>query len=317
MLIEKRFSYQMRDEVREVNRSRRAFIHEFHSAWIIVVVCLLACTFVISKPVQADIELPPTDYKVVSLSDEQSNDRWEMGHHINCYAGGGVEPMLDIMAWVTDYTGDQQPAKSAGYTFQWDHKIMPLGALPEGFTGEVPYKFDVRIEGDIKLQPDGYFSEVRAAVNGVGAVFLNPFSSPITYSGSFTGTAAPGTILQTILSASLYIIVSNRMTTEAQIIVDPYIYIDPAWEYASYFGVFQTPGPNDNGVWQRVNRDWMCECDLEPDGDVDGTDLYSFIQDFGRTNCGEGCLGDLNGDGKVDADDLVLFAGDFGKVNCK
>jgi hypothetical protein len=172
---------------------------------------------------------------------------------------------------------------------------MPLDTIPEGFTGEVPYRFAIRIDGNIIY--GGYFSEVRATVNGVGASFQNPVTSSISYSGSFSGSAEPGTTLQATLSASLWIYVSNRMTNEAQIIVDPYIYIEPTWEYAGFFGVFQSPGPNDNGVWQRVNRDWMCEFDLDSDGDIDGSDLSDYIE--------TGSFGDL-----------ATFATKYGRTNC-
>jgi hypothetical protein len=61
-----------------------------------------------------------------------------------------------------------------------------------------------------------------------------------------------------------------------------------------------------------------CEGDFEPDGDVDGTDLSVFAQEFGRTDCGSGppCEGDFDVDGDVDGTDLSIFAADFGRIDC-
>jgi hypothetical protein len=61
-----------------------------------------------------------------------------------------------------------------------------------------------------------------------------------------------------------------------------------------------------------------CTADLEPDGDVDGYDLYLLINDYGRTNCDEDppCLGDINGDLEVSGDDLILLADELGRTDC-
>ena len=61
-----------------------------------------------------------------------------------------------------------------------------------------------------------------------------------------------------------------------------------------------------------------CECDFEPDSDIDGTNLATFLSDYGRTDCnlGETCEGDLDGDDDVDIFELAVFAKDFGRTNC-
>ncbi|MEA3471594.1 MAG: carboxypeptidase-like regulatory domain-containing protein, partial [Thermodesulfobacteriota bacterium] len=62
----------------------------------------------------------------------------------------------------------------------------------------------------------------------------------------------------------------------------------------------------------------VCEGDFDGDGDVDGTDLFFFAADFGRTDCdvGDPCEGDFDGDDDVDGSDLAIFAEDFGKTDC-
>ena len=62
----------------------------------------------------------------------------------------------------------------------------------------------------------------------------------------------------------------------------------------------------------------VCEGDFDNDGDVDGSDLAVFAEDFGRTDCGTGepCEGDIDDDNDVDGSDLAVFAADFGRTDC-
>jgi hypothetical protein len=57
-----------------------------------------------------------------------------------------------------------------------------------------------------------------------------------------------------------------------------------------------------------------CDSDLDGDGDVDGTDLSVFAEEFGT--CTSNCSGDFEPDGDIDEQDLVGFAIGFGKDNC-
>jgi len=61
-----------------------------------------------------------------------------------------------------------------------------------------------------------------------------------------------------------------------------------------------------------------CEGDFDRDGDVDGSDLAIFAEDFGRIDCNltGDCEGDFDGDGDVDGSDLAVFAADFGRTDC-
>jgi hypothetical protein len=58
-----------------------------------------------------------------------------------------------------------------------------------------------------------------------------------------------------------------------------------------------------------------CESDFDCDGDVDGTDAFTFTTDSGRTNCSaqNPCNGDFDCDGDVDAEDETKFLEDFGR----
>jgi hypothetical protein len=59
-----------------------------------------------------------------------------------------------------------------------------------------------------------------------------------------------------------------------------------------------------------------CPGDFDDDGDVDGSDLAVFAEDFGRTDCSGDCEGGFDGDGDVDGSDLAVFAEDFGRTDC-
>jgi len=58
--------------------------------------------------------------------------------------------------------------------------------------------------------------------------------------------------------------------------------------------------------------------EIEPDGDVDGTDAVAFKNDFFRKDCVEldPCNGDFECDGDVDGTDAVKFKVDFFRKDC-
>lgn len=66
----------------------------------------------------------------------------------------------------------------------------------------------------------------------------------------------------------------------------------------------------------------QCEGDLNRDGDVDGRDLATFTEDFGRLDCPTEppCQGDIypigDPDGVVNEMDLAVFVADFGRTDC-
>jgi lysophospholipase L1-like esterase len=62
----------------------------------------------------------------------------------------------------------------------------------------------------------------------------------------------------------------------------------------------------------------LCEGNFDNDRDVDGSDFYVFVADFGRLNCdqGEVCEGNFDGDLDVDEGDLATFTADLGRIDC-
>jgi len=60
----------------------------------------------------------------------------------------------------------------------------------------------------------------------------------------------------------------------------------------------------------------VCECDLNGDGSCNVFDWFSFIEDWGRTDCSSDCECDLNGDGSCNVFDWFLFIEDWGRTDC-
>ncbi|NWH03824.1 hypothetical protein [Desulfobacter latus] len=62
----------------------------------------------------------------------------------------------------------------------------------------------------------------------------------------------------------------------------------------------------------------FCQSDLDKDHDVDESDVFIFLGEYGRTDCGTDliCRGDFDGDGDVDVTDFALFAKEMGSNAC-
>jgi hypothetical protein len=237
-----------------------------------------------------------------------------------------VEPMADAMAEAscagTSCSTIQcsHAAASAAVT----HRVgeRPSNPIPPGTPNLAQILNNIHIKAKYRIDAtlDGQIGGVQSSfsISGCNINFQASFTSPTYIDTFWEGTVQSGCVLWIAASAAADACVGGATTSTAQVVVDPFLQIDPTWEYAQYF-VVEQESLLVPGEWREVTRDWkyFCECDLEPDGDVDGMNLYAFMSDFGRTDCSGGCPGDLDGDGKVDDADLVLFAGDFGKVNCK
>jgi hypothetical protein len=239
--------------------------------------------------------------------------------------GVSVEPMADAMAQANCSGACSSPRSShASAAVSIAHKFgerlsNPLPPETPNYI-QILNNIPVVLRYKISASIDGPSGSVYAGfgILGCNTNFNRQYNAPTEYDGNWQGIVPIGCVMTISASASADAAVIGTSGTEAHATVDPFLQIDPTWEYAQHFIVEQGSSLVP-GEWREVTRDWMyfCECDLEPDGDVDGMNLYAFMSDFGRTDCSGGCPGDLDGDGKVDDADLVLFAGDFGKVNCK
>jgi hypothetical protein len=89
--------------------------------------------------------------------------------------------------------------------------------------------------------------------------------------------------------------------------------------FASGALTIQSKTVYSNRIWP-IRGTPPCPADLDNDGDVDGSDIDSFLEDWPRTDCCEAevdpCKADLDGSCSVDASDLAAFCLEFGRENC-
>jgi len=167
--------------------------------------------------------------------------------------------MLDIQANLSYYADSGSTSQSVSSILSWDHVILPLGNFPPGYDGgPIPYSFNIRVEGSIS--GGGSFGNISATAGGGG--YGTQGGQSISINQTYAGLAMPNTAISAALGAQIGLDASPYCKNSGgQIIVDPYIYIDPTWQYASNFGVFS---PDKNGVWTQVNRDWMTPVPIPP-----------------------------------------------------
>jgi hypothetical protein len=232
-------------------------------------------------------------------------------------SGKSLEPMADVMASGSasgNYNGGGSAGVGASACIETTHRIVerPGNPYPQN---SIPTNVKFRISNNTSGVGSAR-TEVRA-VSGGSTVCTQTLDQDGEVDDNCAMTSSLGTNI-TIRTCAEVSVNLTHGAGSAQAVGDPFLEVDPTWEYAQYF-VAKQESVVVLGEWKEVTRDWkyFCECDIEPDGDVDGSNLYAFKQDFGRTDCSGGCPGDLNGDGKVDDEDLLIFTTDFGKVNCK
>ena len=114
-------------------------------------------------------------------------------------------------------------------------------------------------------------------------------------------------------------------TTETTITVangfaNSYFVSDGSYLYTESSDFSSEPEPNG----RRINMgayggtlEAATSADFNHDGDVDGSDLTLFVDEFFRDDCSaeNSCNCDLDGDSDVDENDLSIFATQFGRVH--
>jgi hypothetical protein len=223
---------------------------------------LLPLTFLLASNSWA-ILVPPDEYEV--WSNDYDYYGWDdaAGGYVQRvwseqgFAGGGVEPMISLMCHLSNGGNEPVELKKATSLYK-KHQVMLKGEAPPGYqpTDPIPFTFQIRVAGDV-TGLGGYFTnKTQAGVDAQGKTFSSMPHS-IDYEDTLTGQTPAGTILTAYVGAEIHLIVPGGGLAEGQIVVDPFIQVDPGYAYASYFGVYQEPGPNDNGEWMEVTRDWM------------------------------------------------------------
>jgi len=218
-----------------------------------------------------DLKLPPGMFRGVCEAEDKYN-QWDGGTFTynswswfaNRYGGSGCEPMLDVALWLHRESGSPSNAKEHELerSFYWHHWVdsRVAGVLPPGFnpaTDPVPLRWQVRVQG--RVDGVGYFSNVVSYFMGKGYSSGTNALTDINFTQEYTGAALLGFAQgqSTYLKAKTVLFVAGSYpTSEAHIIVDPYVQVDPTWQWASYFAAYNYPNPN-LGTTVPVNRDWQ------------------------------------------------------------
>lgn len=207
--------------------------------------------------------------------------------------GRGVEPMIDVMmessyrAPTGDYYADDPekpidavPGASASGTVTVQHRVALNAALPpsvnvDEILNNVPVNLHWRyhifgsgnINGQFSFYVDSSTGDCAAGVGGIcggfGANsddpnFLPDNSGTIPFFAVAT-TSAREAIYDITLTAYGAIASGSKLTG----FIDPYLTVDPNWEYASYFEV-QQESVAIPGEWVTINRDYLNPVPLPP-----------------------------------------------------
>jgi len=212
------------------------------------------------------ITLPP-----VPITSECTDNSTALLQYVVCvnrYGGNGVEPMLDVSASLLDLHPNDSVSRSGSASLYSLFSVQARGSLPAGYNGElIPISFMGEYEASVTYLPNAYGSVfVRSRVDdtGNGGTFFEvtgtaDWNNPsIAGSGSSSRGVPLGTTMLVWQQVDFYLFNdvlqgtqnNGSGATEVQAIVDPFIFVDPTWEYAPYFAVY-----GQDGI--EVTRDWM------------------------------------------------------------
>lgn len=222
-------------------------------------------------------------------------------------SGIGVEPMVDIQTSATAgefFEGIMRfpdGAGSAEATISVLHRVTlnPEITIPESILGsvlsqlnnvplQVLWAYDVVGFGGASANFDlSVTSATGDCASGIGGMcggfqFLNLLpdshnsgSTPFTAVASRTGREATYDItLHAVGSAWTFDGVAS--SSELQAVIDPYLTVDPSWEYAEYFKVQQESTLNP-GEWVGITRNYLNPVPVPPAVWLFGSGLIGLI----------------------------------------
>ncbi|MDP2788378.1 MAG: PEP-CTERM sorting domain-containing protein [Pseudomonadota bacterium] len=209
----------------------------------------------------ASVALPsPGSCTIINIGGDYTSKKGTgYTYDVNKYGGDGCEVMLDIRGEL--YIGVKDTNLINGWEFggsySYSHQVRLESPLPAGTPAptSVPVKASIRIEGDVTGDGGGYFRMVGSTVNGKGYFHEYPVDAPLSYSATIQTSVAPNTSFTAYVSGTVVLNSGGKGShTYGQLIVDPFIVVDPASPYASYYGVYQK---KKDGTWVELNRNWM------------------------------------------------------------
>ena len=203
--------------------------------------------------------------------------------------GRGVEPMIDAQLSASprqatgDFYGtttpesiDAVPGANASGDVSVKHRVV-LNSAVDPSTGvdavlnNIPLKllwsYDFSGFGTIYGEFSVYVDSPTGDCDSVGGLcggYAGSTIHPAKDSGSIPFTAsATTTSREAIYDIVLSAYGSVGAGSELQAVIDPYLTVDPDWEYASYFTVQQESVVNP-GEWVSINRDYLNPVPLPP-----------------------------------------------------
>lgn len=225
------------------------------------------------------------------------------------FGGNACEPMVIAAAWIekgpamipTGYCGVS--VGEIGKAHDTVHRIVARGKLPDSFKDDcIPWKLNTRYRTALGRGVGGGLAasaQVQLVMpNGTYTVTAPPGGLNAHTDTTFGGCVPLGQVLAkeatglTRLSAFIQLSVTNANQVgdsyEAEIVVDPYLTIDPAWPSAALFKVEQQAS---TGEWFEIDRDWLQGVPW-----VDAT--AGLLAQAG--NDASASWGDYDGDGRLD-----------------
>jgi len=215
----------------------------------------------------AMIITPPDDFQltheaedVYNRDDGLTNTKNSWSWTIDKYGGSGCEPMLDMNARLKRESGLNDKILQLYSEFSWHHWVdcRAPSVFPEGFNKEtdlVPLTWHVAVEGH--TDGAGQFYDVRSTFLGEGYKSWTERPRDIEFAQEYKGARLWRSAETTTLTAGIELTVSaSCLESEARIVVDPYVQIDPGYIWKDYFVVYNSAHP-DIGTYVPVNRDWQ------------------------------------------------------------
>jgi hypothetical protein len=211
----------------------------------------------VSPAVSAPIDLPPDGSLTYSfVIDEGTVPVHETGE-IKAWGGGGIEPMVDIHLEMTktgslpwgSFTSDERSKD-----IYLDHRPQAVGPLPEGFDGNIPVLLQCRGSGvghaTVEIYGESIFCmQANLPEDDPSGYRENTMLLTMTLGQTSTIRVHAWTTVGVNYQQPDGTVTAHEITSAA------FLYVDPSWEFASSFAIFEQPTAL-NSDWVEVTRNW-------------------------------------------------------------
>jgi hypothetical protein len=214
---------------------------------LVLVIAVLISLLGVFTFAQASYNLPPGPVSIIHQAWDyqvQPGDSiiYQYVGERTIWSGNSIQPMAYLSAELTYESGCwygycSAPTQTPGLDFYTWFVVQPTGNLPADFTGQIPYKINLAL--DATAHGAATVTSVSALAAGQG--WTNLSGQHISKNMTISGLANPGQWIPVSMSAALRLDADQQNPNSGgQIVIDPYLYIDPSWQYANYFKVYIT-----------------------------------------------------------------------------